>query len=406
MSSIVLDNVSYCISVATMVSTVKNTAHSDHILEMMEHGLSKGCFSDVVISVTGSKKTILCHKHVLARSSPFMARLLNSLPDQQEQTFITLCDMTFSEAMAMLNLVYVGSVKLGNDKMETTRSAAKTFLDIIVDIEKFETKQNIKSAQKRKLVSYVNSKVNSKRPLMIKSSTAQSPIFFVMPSTPAGHSPLQAGRQRDSPVASVQDSVTNCPQLSDGDVSSDDLLTMNSYQRAKLRCADKFKCDLCGKGFPLSCLLQRHKRTHSDLKPFSCNYCEKSFSSKTSLNHHLFMKHLEEQTKRIEMGKKLIESLKQKDSDNAKIDLIGPGKPRDTGGRVIKRDDEYNLSDHGRNIENMEIIGVQDITQQIAVQMGKEKADGCIDAVEVVETVDNLYYIDSSHASDYWDYKA
>ena len=41
MSSIVLDNVSYCISVATMVSTVKNTAHSDHILEMMEHGLSK-----------------------------------------------------------------------------------------------------------------------------------------------------------------------------------------------------------------------------------------------------------------------------------------------------------------------------------------------------------------------------
>ena len=54
-----------------------------------------------------------------------------------------------------------------------------------------------------------------------------------------------------------------------------DFSSLNSYQKAKLRCADKFKCDLCGKGFPLGCLLQRHKRTHLDSKPHSCHYCDK-----------------------------------------------------------------------------------------------------------------------------------
>merc|ERR1719470_148419 len=68
-------------------------------------------------------------------SSPFMATLLDSMADPQEQTFITLCDLSFSEAMAMLNLVYVGRVKLSIDKLEATtlgsqvtKDAAKTFL--------------------------------------------------------------------------------------------------------------------------------------------------------------------------------------------------------------------------------------------------------------------------------------
>jgi hypothetical protein len=37
-----------------------------------------------------------------------MATLLDSMEDSQEQTYITLCDLSFSEAMAMLNLVYIG----------------------------------------------------------------------------------------------------------------------------------------------------------------------------------------------------------------------------------------------------------------------------------------------------------
>jgi len=365
-----------------MVSTVKNTTHKDNLLEVLEQGLSKGSYSDVLISVSGSKKTILCHRAVLARTSPFMASLVSSCDEEQEQLSITLCDITFTEAMAMLNLVYVGSVRLASDKMEATKAAARTFLGIEAGVEKIESKKAVKTPQKRKLAQPTSSKVNAKRPLMIKTNSSQAPIFFVMPANPAL-------RQSETPLLTPP--TTSEP--------GEELTTMNSYQRAKLRCADKFKCDLCGKGFPLSCLLQRHKRTHLDQKPFSCNYCEKSFSSKTSLNHHLFMKHLEEQTKRIEMGKKLIENLKQ-----GRVDGQGQFKRPDVSvagkAKILKEADSYNmLADHARNIENMEIIGVEDITQQIAVQMtGKEKVDG----VEVVESVDNLYYIDAGHSTDYW----
>merc|ERR1719347_1483722 len=140
---------------------------------------------------------------------------------------------------------------------------------------------------------------------MIKTNSAQAPIFFVMPASQS----VRVGEPNLGQATPQKEKSTSQAQTGN---DTEDLLTLNSYQRAKLRCADKFKCDLCGKGFPLSCLLQRHKRTHSDHKPFSCNYCEKSFSSKTSLNHHLFMKHLEEQSKKIEMGKCMIESLKRK----------------------------------------------------------------------------------------------
>ena len=276
-------------------------------------------------------------------------------------------------------------VKLSSDKLETTKEAAKTFLNIEVEIENVEPEKVVKP-RKRKVV-YNSPKVNSKRPLLMKNSSGQPPIFFVMPAPPAVQPACGSG------VSSTGVAVS--------DASTEDLITMNSYQRAKLRCADKFKCDLCGKGFPLSCLLQRHKRTHSNMKPFSCSYCDKSFSSKTSLNHYLFMKHLEDQSKRIDIGKKLIENLKS----NKNVELVGAERIKDIGRQVIKADGDYIISDQGRNcenIENLEIIGVEDITRQIAVQMERREEGEGAQADQVVETVDSLYYIQAGQAGNYW----
>jgi hypothetical protein len=295
-----------------------------------------------------------------------------------------------------------------------------------VEIEKLEPEKVVKKPRKRKALLHIDSKVNSKRPLMIKNSSTQPPIFFMMPAMPAptaGHTNhASVEKQEDIPFFGIQASESDNSQVSESDVRTGDLMTMNSYQRAKLRCADKFKCDECGKGFPLSCLLQRHKRTHSDVKPFSCNYCDKSFSSKKFLNHHLFMRHLEEQSKRIEMGKKIINNLKQEKNETGK--MISSERIQDTGGQVIKvlADGDYIIEDEGRNLKNlanMEIIGVQDITQQIAVQMGREEVDSLDAGEDISETVvssnsllgqgrecDNLYYIEGGQAAQYWQYKA
>ena len=276
-------------------------------------------------------------------------------------------------------------MKLSSDKLEATKDAAKTFLNIEVEIEKVEPEKVVKP-RKRK-VEFKNSKINSKRPLLMKNSSAQAPIFVVVPAPP----PVQPACP---PTAAA--GVSSAGEAGSG-AATEDLVTMNSYQRAKLRCADKFKCDLCGKGFPLSCLLQRHKRTHSSMKPFSCNYCDRCFRSKTSLNHHLFMKHLEDQSKRMDVGRKLIENLKQK--SNKEVEIVGAERMKNIKVQGSKADDDYIISDQGGNISNLEIIGVEDITQQIAVQM--ERGEGG-EAGQVAETVDSLYYIQAGQPDSYW----
>jgi len=393
-----------------MASTIKNTAYSVHILDILEYGLSKGCYSDVTISMPGQKKVIKCHKSVLARSSMFMAHLLESTTkDSEEETHITLCDMSFGEVMAMMNLVYVGKVHLNKIQMEKTRSAAKSFLNIDAVVEKYASSEKVENRLKRKKVPPPISpkSVSSKRPLLIKNSFAQQPIVFVMSgsSTANQHHQLSSVKSESHlPPGSEVSMMSAESEVGAAEAANEmNPWTMNSYQRAKLRCADKFKCEQCGKGFPLSCLLQRHKRTHSEMKPFACSYCEKSFSSKTSLNHHLFMKHLEEQSKKIEVGKKLLETLKREQSER----VGGPSS-------AILRDDnvvhvntatpseEYIINRGEKNtktVENMEIIGVQDITQQIAMQMRRE--DSVIQENHQVGDCANLYYIEGAQVGDF-----
>ena len=251
---------------------------------------------------------------------------------------------------------------------DKTRAVAEDFLGIEVLKEVNTSSPStepapLKSAasrdvKRRRLNSASSGQQSRKRPLMIRGSpAAQSPIIFFL-STPS------SGAGSVSSLAKPEDSVMT------SDEPTNPSVTLNSYQKAKQRCADKYKCDICCKGFPLSCLLQRHKRTHADHKPFQCSYCQKSFSSKTSLNHHLFMRHSEEQSRKIENGKKLIENLRLertgfKRDDLDKVDSI-------TGSETV-----FGLESCAsvKNVQNMEILGVQDITQQIEVQIGRKESE-------------------------------
>merc|ERR1712218_479033 len=76
----------------------------------------------------------------------------------------------------------------------------------------------------------------------------------------------------------------------------------------------------------------------------------------------------EEQSRKIENGKKLIENLRleRERDDLDKVDSItGHG------------DTVFGLESCGsvKNVQNMEILGVQDITQQIEVQIGRKESE-------------------------------
>ena len=158
-----------------------------------------------------------------------------------------------------------------------TRQLAESVLGLMLIEEKIErpTKESTQTEKvphspQIKKVKPSPQRIASKRPLLIKSTDNQAPIVFIMPG---------AGQCYDKFAHSHKEEPGS----------------LNSYQKAKIRCADKFKCNICAKGFPLDCLLQRHLKTHFDNKSFKCRHCEKGFSSKSSLRHHVFIKHLEDQ---------------------------------------------------------------------------------------------------------------
>ena len=73
-------------------------------------------------------------------------------------------------------------------------------------------------------------------------------------------------------------------------IRSGSQLDQTNQQRpitSSLQVPSKLTCGYCGKGFKFQSLLNRHVRSHTGFKPFSCPKCSKSFTQKESLNYHM-----------------------------------------------------------------------------------------------------------------------
>ncbi|XP_021954041.1 protein glass isoform X2 [Folsomia candida] len=53
----------------------------------------------------------------------------------------------------------------------------------------------------------------------------------------------------------------------------------------------RYLCTFCGKGFNDTFDLKRHTRTHTGVRPYKCNMCEKSFTQRCSLESHCLKVH-------------------------------------------------------------------------------------------------------------------
>jgi len=359
-----------------MISTVKNTAHMDHIAEMLEFGLSHGSHSDVIVYVSDTKKTIRCHKSVLSSASPWMTILLGERPPD-ETVHLRLCETSYREAMSMLNLVYTGSVNINTrDLLEGTQAAVAMLKLPILNQKSLSTAsiaEPIRKKYKKKIKPQVDHRAIAKRPLMMKMGGIQ-PVFFVLPvGVPPG------GKIPENVNSPLLPSIKNgLQQGSNPDLERGDLVIgsgNNSYQRAKSRDAEKFRCDVphCLRGFPLACLLKRHKMIHSDRKPFSCRFCDKSFTTKAAWQHHEFARHLEDKAAKIKRDNELARRLQQAQvplSHQKSIQVQGISD-KISGGQVVQKGEHLEVQTAGRQSEQVQVIDVQDITQQISVQIGE-----------------------------------
>ncbi|CAG9855516.1 unnamed protein product [Phyllotreta striolata] len=60
----------------------------------------------------------------------------------------------------------------------------------------------------------------------------------------------------------------------------------------------KWKCSECTKLFSKKIDLQRHGRTHTGLRPYTCVFCDNSFTQKSTLERHINCKHFDSEKER------------------------------------------------------------------------------------------------------------
>lgn len=76
--------------------------------------------------------------------------------------------------------------------------------------------------------------------------------------------------------------------------------SLEPYTYVRGRGRGKYVCESCGIRCKKPSMLKKHIRSHTDLRPYSCNHCKFSFKTKGNLTKH--MKSKAHQKKCIEMG--------------------------------------------------------------------------------------------------------
>ncbi|MFH4984800.1 hypothetical protein AB6A40_011509 [Gnathostoma spinigerum] len=81
-------------------------------------------------------------------------------------------------------------------------------------------------------------------------------------------------------------SVVNTAEKTDGDIGQEESSKAYCSAQKVQRCRRLVCCSICGRAFGNSSDLMHHYRVHNGIRPYSCDNCDSSFTSRSSTKTH------------------------------------------------------------------------------------------------------------------------
>merc|ERR1719193_673411 len=153
--------------------------------------------------------------------------------------------------------------------------------------------------------------------------------------------------RKDNKTKSEEEVTKTVTTVEGGYKSSDDNYT---YIRGRGR--GKYICDSCGIRCKKPSMLKKHIRTHTNVRPYTCKYCNFSFKTKGNLTKH--MKSKAHSKKCVELGIVPVPTQADDDHQGGSI-LDADGKSGHHGGNKSGGDmSEDDMSEDGEDVDDLE----------------------------------------------------
>ena len=228
-------------------------------------------FQDVILACEDQQ--VRAHKVVLAAGSPKLRSILLSNP--HPQPLIYMSGVTFSVLENIVKFIYHGEVDISSDQLDS-------FLDVAQNLQVKGLMGPVGGGQTGTEASNTSSKEEGERE---NTRNYQEVVEVEEIEVEDNNSNIASASHfyGYDALSAVEEEDMNTVDIAEDEGQEGDTAMGGG--------SINYPCPYCPKGFHFRSKFEEHVRSHTKEKPFSCEFCTKSYSQSYVLARHIRAKH-------------------------------------------------------------------------------------------------------------------